>query len=368
MSDDRYQLLVDSVRDYAIFLLDAEGRVASWNAGAQAIKGWAPSEIIGQPTSAFYPPADRATGKPERLLREAAERGRTQDQGERVRKDGSTFWADVVITALRDPAGALIGYAKVTRDLTERKKAEQTRLELAQARAAIELRDDFLSIASHELKTPLAAMHLALEGIRRQLNDPAQLQRFQTAIDANVRLVALADSLLDASAMAGGRLVLQRAPCDLAEIVRGAADSFRPAAAAQGCSLELRVVASIPGEFDPVRLGQVVTNLLGNAAKYAPNTIIEVELSTGAGQALLTVRDRGPGIAPEDRERVFGRFEHGRGFRDWGGLGLGLYAARQIVEGHGGTISAHAPEGGGALLAVKLPISRATSETRGRGP
>jgi len=355
MSEERYRLLVDSVRDYAIFVLDANGTVRSWNAGAQAIKGWAASEIIGRPTSVFYPLADRELGKPGRLLAEAAERGTVHDQGERVRKDGSTFWADVTVTALKDEKGGLIGYGKVTRDLTERKKAEQLRLELAQARAAIDLRDDFLSIASHELKTPLAAMHLALEGIRRQLKEPGHVARFQTAIDANHKLTALVDSLLDASAMAGGRLVLQKGRCDLAAIVAGAVESFRPAAAAQGCAVEARIAGPVPGDFDPVRLGQVVTNLLGNAAKYAPNTPIEVELSSGPGHALLTVRDHGPGIAKEDRERVFGRFEHGQGFRDWGGLGLGLYAARQIVEGHGGTITAHEAQGGGALLAVRLP-------------
>ncbi|MBL8957410.1 MAG: PAS domain S-box protein [Myxococcaceae bacterium] len=360
MSDERYQLLVESIRDYAILLLDAEGRVQSWNLGAQAIKGWAAAEIIGQHFSVFYTPADRDAGKPALLLAEAAAAGRARDQGLRVRRDGTTFWADVVITALRDAGGALIGFGKVTRDLTEVKKAEQTRLELSQARAALELRDDFLSIASHELKTPLAAMHLTLEGIRRQLKDPAQLQRFETAIDSHRRLVALADSLLDASAMAGGRLVLQRAPCDLADIVAGAALSFRPAAAAQGCTLQVRIAGPVPGMLDPVRLGQVVTNLLGNAAKYAPNTAIDVDLSSFQGQALLTVRDRGPGIPKEDRERVFGRFEHGSGFRDWGGLGLGLYAARQIVEGHGGTIAAHEPEGGGALLAVRLPVNPTT--------
>lgn len=354
-SEERFRLLVSSIRDYAIFMLDAQGRVQTWNAGALAIKGWSATEIIGQSIEVFYTEEDRKAGKPQRLLAEAAAMDRVEDEGWRVRKDGTTFWASVVITALKDAVGRVIGYAKVSRDLTERRRAEQLRLELAQAQEALRLRDDFLAIASHELKTPLTVMHATLVAIRRQLKDPAQQTRFERAVDASLKLSALVDSLLDVTAMAGGRLQVDRVDCDLSEIVRGAADAFKPSAVAHGCAFTAKIEGPAPGRWDPVRLGQVVTSLLGNAARFGAQAPIDLELKLKGDDVVLSVRDFGPGIPEDDRERVFGRFDHAKGLRDWGGMGLGLYAARQIVEAHGGTIVAKEAAGGGALLVVKLP-------------
>lgn len=206
-SEEKFRLLVASIRDYAIFLLGPDGRVQSWNAGAQAIKGYTANEIIGKHIEVFYTPADRAAGRPQRLLSEAAAMGRVEDEGPRLRKDGTTFWADVVITVLKDAVGRVIGFAKVTRDLTERRRGEQARLELAQAQEAMRLRDDFLAMASHELKTPLTSLQLVLAGLERQVEEPALAARFKRAVDSAMRLAALIDSLLDASAMAGGRLL-----------------------------------------------------------------------------------------------------------------------------------------------------------------
>ena len=354
-SEEPFRLLVASIRDYAIFLLDSEGRVQSWNAGAQAIHGYAATEVIGQHFDLFYTPEDREAGRPRRLLAEAAAMDRVEDESWRTRKDGSKFWASVVITALKDAVGRVIGYAKVSRDLTERKRGEQMRVELAQAQEALKLRDDFLAIASHELKSPLTAIHATLVAIRRQLKEPALAKRFERAIDASLQLAALIDSLLDVTAMAGGRLQVELVQCDLAQIVGGAAEAFKPNAAAHGCHVTVSIDGPVPGKWDPVRLGQVVTSLLGNAARFGAQSPIDLKLQLRPDDVLLTVRDHGPGIPADDRDRVFGRFEHARGMRDWGGMGLGLYAARQIVETHRGTIVAQEAPGGGALLVVTLP-------------
>jgi PAS domain S-box-containing protein len=173
-SEERYRLLVESVKDYAIYMLDPEGHVVTWNEGAQRIKGYTAEEILGRHFSAFYPPEDGAAGKPQRLLEAAARDGRVEDETWRVRKDGSRFWADVVVTALRDPEGRLRGFAKVTRDLTERRRNEEQARQLAReqiARAAaeeqVQARDQFLSIASHELRTPLHPLQLQIQLLLR---------------------------------------------------------------------------------------------------------------------------------------------------------------------------------------------------------
>src|SRR4051812_3058116 len=146
---ERLRLVVESVRDYAIFMLDPDGRVATWNPGAELAKGYRADEIIGNHIEIFYTPEDRASGLPRRLLAAALRDGRVENEGWRQRKDGTRFWADVIITALRDPEGGLLGFAKVTRDLTERRRADEERVKLARAEEAVRLRDEFLSIASH---------------------------------------------------------------------------------------------------------------------------------------------------------------------------------------------------------------------------
>ena len=356
--EQRFRLLIGSVRDYAIFMLDPEGRVMSWNPGAELVKGYTADEIIGQSLEVFYPPESRAAGRPAYLLAQAREHGRVEDEGWRVRKDGTRFWADVVLSAMRDESGTLTGYAKVTRDLTERRRLEEERVRRAQAEEALRLRDEFLAIASHELRTPLAALQLQLDGLQRLVgSNPRVGVRVEHARSSSLRLIQLVDTLLDVSRIATGRFELDPEPCDVAAIVQEVVDDHREVAARAGCELTAEVAGPIPCHGDKVRIEQVVTNLLTNAIKYGAGAPIEVTAGHDGGVARIEVRDRGPGIAPADLERIFERFERATAVRNYAGLGLGLYVAREIVTAHGGTIAVTLREGGGAIFAVTLPIA-----------
>lgn len=202
--EEAFRLLVEAVVDYAIFLLDADGHVLTWNLGAERIKGYRADEIIGRHFSVFYTPRDRRAGRPAAILGSAALHGRHQDEGWRVRKDGSRFWADVVVTALLDANGQLAGYAKVTRDMTERRaeaeRARQFDIERERrtaAEEALQARDRFLSVAAHELRTPVASLQLATELLLRSHGrgalDGERLSKSLARIDGAIKRVTLAD-------------------------------------------------------------------------------------------------------------------------------------------------------------------------------
>src|SRR5216683_1939548 len=366
-SEERYRLMVSSVRDYAIIMLDPAGRVESWNAGAEAIKGYKADEILGHHISFFYTPEDLAADKPKRLLHLAAQDGRVEDEGWRVRKDGTRFWASVIIEPIRDNDDQLIGFVKVVRDLTEKRNAEAERIRLAQAQEAIRLRDEFLSIASHELKTPLSAVQLQLESVlhRAQSLDEKTRKKVERAYRGGVRLSDLIEALLDVSRIAAGKFFLALSKFDLGKAVEEVAERFREQAARDQCELILHLEERVMGEWDRLRVEQVVTNLLSNALKYAAGTSVELGVKGVGENAVLTVSDHGPGIPQSEWDRVFGRFERAASIRHYGGLGLGLYVARQVVEAHGGSISSQAVKPRGARFVVTLP-RRAHSSFAGR--
>ncbi|MGZ6143542.1 MAG: PAS domain-containing sensor histidine kinase [Myxococcales bacterium] len=368
IGEERFRLMVDSVRDYAIFMLDAAGRVATWNAGAERIKGYRAEEIIGQHFSKFYPRADVESGKPAFELRMVSRDGRFEDEGWRVRKDGTRFWANVIITALRDPKdGTLIGFAKVTRDLTDRRRTEDERLKLAQAEEAIRLRDEFLSIASHELRTPLTALQLQLQSLHMRIQqlDENLASKVGRATRSGERLADLIEALLDVSRIATGRFELQKETFDIRIAAQEVVERLRESAAQARCEVTLTGGGALFGSWDRLRVEQVVTNLLSNAFKYGAGGKIEVALAREGSDAVLRVRDRGPGIPPVDLDRIFGRFERAVSMRHYGGMGLGLYVTRQIVDAHGGSVSAANAAGGGAEFIVRLP---ALAELQADGP
>jgi PAS domain S-box-containing protein len=356
-SEDLFRHLVASVVDYAIFMLDPEGHIATWNAGAQRLKGYAAHEIIGRHFSTFYPEDVAPAIKCAYELDVARRDGRFEEEGWRIRKDGTRFWANVVITALRDPSGALIGYAKVTRDLTERRQLEEERVRVAHAEEAVRLRDEFLSLASHELKTPLTVLRLQLEALRERITggDRATLAKLERSDRAGQRLTELIDALLDVSRIAAGRFTLCREQADLADIVATAVDRLHEIAASAGCTLSVATDRAI-GTWDRSRIDQIVTNLVSNAIRYAAGSPIAVTVERDDHDAVIEVRDQGPGLPDGQIARMFERFERGTSMRHYAGLGLGLYVVRQITEAHGGQVTAENSAGGGARFTVRLPL------------
>lgn len=230
----------------------------------------------------------------------------------------------------------------------------------AQAQVALRTRDEFLSIASHELRTPLSSLQLALQRLdrlgREDAISPVELAKMVTIATRQVgRLGRLLDDLLDVSRIIDGRLILQREDVDLGDAVSNVVEQQREEARSRGCELRFTIGTSTVGHWDSLRVEQVVTNLLSNATKYAPRRPVDIHIDVDGDDAVLRVRDHGKGIPEASLERVFGRFERAVSSRSFGGLGLGLYITRQIVEAHGGTIVAHNAEGGGAELIVTLP-------------
>jgi PAS domain S-box-containing protein len=370
-SEERYRLLIESVKDYAIFLLDPDGRVATWNTGAERIKGYTADEIVGRHFSVFYPPEDVAAGKTATELRAAEIDGRFEDEGWRVRKDGSKFWADVVIAALFDDAGVLRGFAKVTRDLTERKRAEEQARQLAAAEVAREVaqtashrKDGSLSMFAHELRNPLAPILTCAHLLRQTGLDPATRADCLDRLERQARYLSrLVDDMLEASRVARGRVTLRPERLDLARLTATAAGDRRPLFEKAGLALAVEVPATpvwVTG--DPARLTQVVTNLLDNATKFTDRggrVTVRVAADPAAGRAVLTVRDTGVGLPADLLPRLFEPFSQAERTPDrpGGGLGLGLSVVKGLVELHGGEVSAASEgPGRGAEFTVRLPL------------
>jgi len=361
-SEARLRLMIASIRDYAIFMLDPLGDVVTWNSGAERIKGYQADEIIGHHFSVFFTPEDIAAAKPQRELNSAAQQGRFEDEAWRMRKDGSRFWANVVISAVRDESGGLLGFTKVTRDLTDRRKMEEERVRLAQAQEAVRLRDEFLSIASHELKTPLTALQLQLHGVlnRKESLDAKVAKRLEKAARAGDRLGDLVESLLDVSRIASGHIALKYEAFDLVEVAREVTERLREAAQYARCDVSLGAGAPVHGRWDRLRIEQILTNLLSNAFKYAAGAPVLVTIRRDTDTAVLQVRDAGPGVSETDLPRLFGRFERASS-PSYGGFGVGLYVAHQVTEAHGGTILASNNDGPGASVTVRLPLEPAAA-------
>lgn len=370
-SGEEFRLLVDSVIDYAIFLLDPDGIVRTWNPGAERLKGYRAEEIIGRSFSRFYPEQDRASGLPDRLLEEARRSGRTEVSGWRVRKDGTRFWADVVITALEDEDGVHLGFGKVTRDMTELHLAQQERDEaLEREREAVrrlqqldDWRRDFVRSVAHDIKSPVAA----LSGFAQLLGDggdPEERSLLVERIRANAQtLSTMIDHLQTYVSIETDRITLDIEELPLRPFLEELAANMQPLLS--GHELRVDVDGDLTVPADRQALERVLRNLLGNAVRHtAPGGTITVAARRSEGQVSLEVRDTGEGVPPDLLPVIFDKFRRGPGGR----TGLGLAIVKEYVGLHGGDIAVESVRGDGTTVRVHLPtVAPMASLTESRG-
>jgi len=350
-SEQTFQLLVESIQNYAIFMLDPDGRVASWNAGAERIKGYSAHEIIGANFSMFYPPEDVAQGKPRWELEMAERDGRHEDEGWRVRKDGARFWANSVLSAMRDAHGKLIGFAKVTRDLTERRRVEQA---LAQSNQELER---FSYSVSHDLRAPLRAINGYAQALFQ--DHAAQLdaegKRLLTVIRDSAKLGGeLIDALLNFSRV--GRQALARTPVDLNALVESVVTEL--GRDATGIAVETVIHPMPPVTGDPALLRQVLANVIANAFKFTgrrPHPRVEIGAQTEGSEVVFYVKDNGVGFDMRYADKLFGVFQRLHRGDEFEGTGVGLALAQRIIQRHGGRIWAEGKVNEGATFFFTLP-------------
>jgi PAS domain S-box-containing protein len=368
-SEERFRLLVQNVRDYAIFMLDPGGHIASWNEGAQRIKGWTEQEIRGRHFSTFYPTEDVAAGKPAWELEVAVREGRVEDEGWRVKKDGSRFWANVVITALRNREGTLIGFTKVTRDLTERREAEARALEAArraaEAEASNRAKTEFLAAMSHELRTPLNAIggyvELLALGLRGPLT-PEQEIDLEKVQRSQRHLLAIINDLLNFSRIEAGQVQYDLGPVPLQQSMQTVSAMLQPQALERRLELALGACpAGLAAWADQVKVEQIILNLCSNALKFTePGGRVEVSCEDRGARVAVRVRDTGIGIPPDQAERVFEPFvQVGRGLTtQHEGTGLGLAISRDLARAMDGDLTLQSVLGEGSTFTLTLPKAK----------
>jgi PAS domain S-box-containing protein len=352
-TEERFRLLVTGVNDYAIFMLDPEGLVATWNSGAERIKGYREEEILGKHFSTFYPAEDFQQGKPQRELATATREGRIEDEGWRIKKDGTRFWANTVITALRDEKGRLQGFGKVTRDMTERRLAEdEMEMRNAQLEAANKELQAFSYSVSHDLRSPLRAIDgfslALLEDYKGKLDAEGEgnLQRIRAAAG---RMGQLIDGMLNLTRISRAGMVLEIV--DLSALAREIASEL------QASQPERQVVFSIAPTLrvkgDPRLLRAVLENLLNNAWKFTsrkPKARIELGAKENGGETVYLIRDNGAGFDMQYADKLFGVFQRLHRDTEFPGNGVGLATVQRIIQRHGGRIWAEAAAGEGATF------------------
>ncbi|PYY87125.1 histidine kinase [Pseudomonas sp. TKO26] len=356
-NEERLRLIIEGVKDYGIFALDTAGMVTTWNFGAERIKGYRDQEIIGRHFSLFYLP-EECPQHPDMALREATANGHYMEEGWRCRKDGSRFWASVVITAQYDASGALRGFSKITRDITDRRAAE---IALGTAReeaeSASRAKSEFLSRMSHELRTPLNAI-LGFAQLLDMDSSAGQRPQVGHILRAGQHLLGLINEVLDIARIEAGRLPLNVEPMPLAAVLHEALTLVSPMATDAG--IQLSVLPELPADSgviaDRQRLIQVLLNLLSNAIKYnRAGGRVSIEVTIEQSRLRLSVIDTGAGIAAHRLELLFKPFERLDADPRVEGTGLGLALSKSLLEMMEGSLSVHSTPGSGSRFTLELP-------------
>jgi PAS domain S-box-containing protein len=364
-----YQLMVEAVQDYAIFMLDPNGYVASWNIGAERIKGYTAAEIIGQHFSVFYPQAAAASGHPQYELEVAEAKGRFEEEGWRVKKDGGQFWANVVITAVRDETGSLVGFAKVTRDLTERRtaelKAQEDARRVAVSETANVAKSEFLTAMSHELRTPLNAIGGYTDLLTLGLGGPTtpeQLDYLERIRRSQQHLIGIISDLLNFSRIEAGTLTYDIRHLSLREVIEGVVPLVEPQAAAKEIVLKMDIATHdclVVG--DRAKVDQILLNLLSNAIKFTESRgSVTVGCKESGDTPSIEVVDTGVGIPPDKLNAIFEPFvQLGRSLSSaHEGTGLGLAISRELARAMKGNLTVSSKVGSGSTFTLTLPRAK----------
>ena len=356
-SEQRFRLLVSNVKDYAIFMLDPNGIVSTWNNGAERLKGYTASEIEGRSFETFYTPEDLARGWPKQELEIAQTEGRVEDIGWRVRKDGTRFWADVVITALYDHLGTLVGFAKVTRDLTERRRADEQRDQLVRELGTSNRElESFAYSVSHDLRAPLRAIdgfsQALLEDYADKIDETGReyLNRVRAA---SQRMGELIDHMLRLSRVTRDTMVFE--PVDLSAVGAQVALQLQESNPAHG--VDWHIQPGLVASGDPPLIRLVLDNLLANAFKFTahtPGPRIELGAEPDTSPTVFFVRDNGAGFDMRFADQLFGPFQRLHSDGEFEGTGIGLATVQRIVHRHRGWIRGEGAPGHGATFRFTL--------------
>lgn len=356
-----YQLLVEEVKDIAIFFIDPEGKVVSWNDGAANMKGYSEKEILGQYYGVLFTDEERKKNEPEKELREAREKGRFTSEAFRRRKNGTHFRAHVTLTRQLDENGKLLGFFKITRDITERYFRERdAALKAEEIERLSKLKDDFIGIASHEMKNPLTTVKAYLQLLKEKFPLEKEVKKFIVKSYNQVsKLEMLIGEMLNASRIGAGRLELNISRFDLQALAFETVENIKHINHKH--KVEVITEGKLMVDADRDRLEQVIVNYLTNAIRYSPEgSEITVSVKQLGDHAKVCVEDQGKGISKADQQKVFSRFfraqEKGK---KAGGLGLGLYIVKGIINQHKGEVGVDSEPGKGSCFYFTIPLGEA---------
>ncbi len=347
-NEERFSLIFNTATDYAIYTLDREGYITSWNEGAARIKGYQTHEIIGKHFSQFYPKEEIEQGIPWKDLNEASQNGRFNAERIKIRKDGAQFLASVTLTVMRDENGKLRGFSHISQDVTERQIIEKRK-------------DEFIGMASHELKTPLTSIKVFTQILQKMFtqegNAKANMYLLKMSIQIE-KITGLINDLLDVSKMQAGKIIYKKELLNIQDVIQETVESLQNLAIDHALLVEKNnEINFFYGDKD--RIGQVVTNLITNAIKYSPDADkIVIHISSNDSNITVGVQDFGIGIPKEHQEKIFERFyriyyKEGQVFP---GLGMGLYISSEIIKQHSGKMWIESEEGKGATFYFSLPV------------